>query len=65
MGFLDPIAVGSVALIAGLLLIAGGLYVLRRGRLRTRQGAAVLAGFTAVLGLVAMSAGVLCLVRSA
>jgi len=41
---------GAAAL--GLLFILAGLYVQRRGRLRTRQGAAVLAGLVAVLGAV-------------
>ena len=64
MDYLDPIAMSSSALIVGLLLVAGGLYVRRNGRLHTRQGAAVLAGFAAVMGVVSMSAGMLTLVRA-
>jgi hypothetical protein len=36
----------------GLILLVAGLYVQRDGRLRTRQGAAVLASFASVVGLV-------------
>ena len=62
LGYVDPIAVGSIgALIIGVLFIFGGLHARRHGRLRTRQGAEVLAGFAAVVGLAAMAAGALSL----
>jgi len=63
MDYLDPVAMSSSALILGLLLVVGGLYARRDGRLHTRQGAAVLAGFAAVMGVVSMGAGMLNLVR--
>ena len=44
------------AAILGLLLIVAGLYVQRRGKLRTRQGAAILASFAAVVGVVVVCA---------
>jgi len=47
---LPPAMMGAAAL--GLLFILAGLYVQRRGKLRTRQGAAVLASLVAVLGAV-------------
>ena len=46
-----PLAQAGAATL-GLLLLVAGLYVQRHGRLRTRQGAAVLASFAAVVGLV-------------
>ena len=46
-----PLAQAGAATL-GLLLLVAGLYVQRHGRLRTRQGAAVLASFAAVAGLV-------------
>ena len=64
MDYLDPIAMSSSALVVGLLFVVGGLYARRNGRLHTRQGAAVLAGFAAVMGVVSMSAGMLTLVRA-
>jgi len=64
MDYLDPIAMSSSALVIGLLFVVGGLYARRNGRLHTRQGAAVLAGFSAVEGVVSMSAGMLTLVRA-
>jgi hypothetical protein len=38
-------------------MLTGGLYARRGDRLRHRTGAAVLAGFAALLGLLALGAG--------
>ena len=46
-----PLAQAGAATL-GVLLLVAGLHVQRDGRLRTRQGAAVLASFAAVVGLV-------------
>ena len=65
MGFVDAAATGTVgAVLLGALLIVAGLYVQRRG-LRTRQGAAVLASFAALIGIVAVGVGAIVLVRGA
>jgi len=45
-----PLATAGAAAL-GVLLIVAGLYVQRSGKLRTRQGAAVLASFAAVVGV--------------
>jgi hypothetical protein len=58
-------AIGLSALIAGLLIVAGGLYARRSDRLHTRQGAEILAGFAVGVGLVSMVAGAVWLVQSA
>jgi hypothetical protein len=66
MTFVEPIFVGSGgALVGGLLLLAGGLYARRGNRLHTLQGAAVLAGFAAVMGVCVMAAGSYFLIRAA
>lgn len=49
---------GIVALILGALLFAGGMYARRGGHLRTRQGAAVLAGMASVIGVLVFGFGV-------
>jgi hypothetical protein len=54
-----PLARSIIGLFAGLLLGAWGLYLRRHGRLRNRQGAAVLAGFAAALGFLVMGVGFL------
>lgn len=60
---LDPYGIGSLfALLFGVLLFAGGMYVRRRGQLRTRQGAAVLAGMASVIGVLVFGVGVYALV---
>jgi predicted permease len=49
----------------GVMLIMAGLYVQRRGQLRTRQGAAVLASFAAAVGVIVVGcAGMMLLVDS-
>ena len=58
-------ALGLIALIAGLLIVVAGLYVRRDNTLHTRQGAEVLAGFAAFMGLVSIAAGAMWLVRGA
>lgn len=64
MEYVDPISIGSfIALFLGILMIIGGLYALRGGRLRNREGAAVLAGFVAVLGIMALGAGFVGILR--
>ena len=45
-----PLATAGAAAL-GVLLIVAGLYVQRRGKLKTRQGAAVLASLAAVVGV--------------
>lgn len=66
MGFVDAAATGTVgAVLLGALLVVAGLYVQRRGRLRTRHGAAVLANFAGLIGIVVMGVGVIVLVRGA
>lgn len=49
--------VSFIALFLGILMVSGGLYARRGGRLRHRAGAAVLAGFTALVGLFALGVG--------
>ena len=64
MEYVDPISIGSfIALFLGILMLIGGLYARRGGRLRNREGAAVLAGFIALLGLVALGAGFVGMLR--
>lgn len=64
MEYVDPISIGSfIALFLGILMIIGGLYALRGGRLRNREGAAVLAQFVAVLGIMALGAGFVGILR--
>ncbi|GAA4747838.1 hypothetical protein GCM10023264_12080 [Sphingomonas daechungensis] len=58
-------AIGLSALVAGLLIIGGGLYARRGDRLNTRQGAKVLAGTAAFTGIVSMLAGAVWLIQSA
>ena len=64
MEYVDPISIGSfIALFLGVLMLVGGLLARRGGRLRHREGAAVLAGFVALLGLVALGAGFVGILR--
>jgi NhaP-type Na+/H+ or K+/H+ antiporter len=59
----DPYGIGSfIALLLGVLLFAGGMYARRGGHLRTRQGAAVLAGMASVIGVLVFGIGVYALV---
>ena len=58
-------AIGLSALITGLIVVAAGLYARRNDRLHTRQGAKVLAGFAAVMGVLSMAAGAVWLVQGA
>ena len=55
--------IGFGALLVGLSLGAWGLYLRRHGRLRNLQGAAVLAGFAAFMGFVAMGVGAIVILR--
>ena len=65
MGYVDFVSVGSfVGLFLGILLIVMGLYSQRRGRLRYRQGAQVLAGFATVLGAGVIVLGLVALLRA-
>ena len=58
MEYVDILSLVSfLALFVGILMFSGGLYARRRGRLRHRAGAAVLAGVSALVGLLAMGAG--------
>ena len=55
----DPYKIGAFyALLLGTILFAGGMYARRGGHLRNRQGAAVLAGFAAVIGVLMLGAGI-------
>jgi NhaP-type Na+/H+ or K+/H+ antiporter len=59
----DPYGIGRfIALLLGVLLFAGGMYARRGGHLRTRQGAAVLAGMASVIGVLVFGIGVYALV---
>lgn len=65
MAEVDPYGLGSfLALFLGLLMFAAGLYARRGRQLRTRQGAAVLAGLVAVIGIVVFGLGVYALVMA-
>ena len=65
MAYVDFASIGSlVGLFVGILLIILGLYSRRGGRLRHRQGAEVLAGFSAVVGVAALGLGLLALLRA-
>ena len=58
MEYVDILSLVSfIALFVGILMFSGGLYARRRGRLRHRAGAAVLAGVAALMGLLAMGVG--------
>jgi hypothetical protein len=67
MGFVDAAATGTVGAVSlwGVLLIVAGLYVQRSGRLRIRQGAAVLASFAALIGIVVVGVGAIVFFRGA
>jgi hypothetical protein len=65
MGYIDFVSVGSfVGLFLGILMIVIGLYSQRRGRLRYRQGAQVLAGFATIVGASVVVLGLLALLRA-
>ena len=65
MGYVDLVSIGSfVGLFAGILLIVIGLYSRRGGRLRSRQGAQVLAGFATIVGMAVVGLGLLALLRA-
>ena len=56
--YVDPVTIGSfIALFLGVLMVTGGLYARRGGRFQTRQGAALLAGFVALMGATFMAFG--------
>lgn len=64
MEYVDLIgAVSFLALFLGILMLTGGLYARRGGRLRNREGAAVLAGFVVVVGLLALGLGFVGILR--
>ena len=55
----DPYGIGRFgALLLGVLMFAGGMYARRGGKLRNRQGAAILAGLAAVIGIMVFAVGV-------
>ena len=61
----DPFGVGSfIALFIGAVLVGGGLYARRHGKLRNREGAALLAGLAALIGVVVLGIGVYALLRA-
>ena len=55
---------GFLGLFLGILMVIGGLYARRGGRLRHRQGAAVLAGFSAFLGAAFVAFAVVALLKA-
>jgi hypothetical protein len=57
-------AMGLIALMAGLAIVAAAMYARRSNRLNTRHGAEVLAGLAAVMGIVSMAAGAVWLVQT-
>lgn len=60
----DPFAAGStIALVVGLLLVAGGIYLRRHGRMRGREGAALLAGIAALIGVAVFGWGAYALIQ--
>ena len=65
MAYVDFVSIGSfIGLFVGALLIIVGLYSRRGGRLRHRQGAEVLAGFAAIVGVAVLGLGLLALLRA-
>ena len=65
MSYVDFTSIISfLGLFVGILLLTIGLYSRRGGRLRYRQGAQVLAGFAALLGLAVVAVGLLALLRA-
>jgi NhaP-type Na+/H+ or K+/H+ antiporter len=59
----DPYGVGAFfALLFGVLMFAAGMYARRRGHLRNREGAAVLAALLAIIGVLVFGVGVYALV---
>lgn len=61
----DPYSVGSfIALFLGFVLVIGGLYGRRHGKLRNREGAALLAGFAALLGVLVLGIGIYALLKA-
>ena len=62
---IDPFGIGSfVALLLGVLMFVGGMYARRGGKLHSRQGAAILAGFAAVTGVLVFGVGLYALVAA-
>lgn len=55
---------GFLGSFLGILMVIGGLYARRGGRLRHRQGAAVLAGFSALLGAAFVALACVALLRA-
>lgn len=49
--------ISALAILLGALLIGSGLYARRRGRLRYRQGAEILAGFAVLAGVFMVFTG--------
>lgn len=65
MAGVDPWSTGSfIAMLLGVLLVAGGLYARRGGKLRQREGAALLAGFAALIGVAVLGVGLYALLRA-
>ena len=65
MEYVDLASIGGfIALFLGVQMVIGGLYARRGHRFRTRQGAAVLAGFVAILGAAFMAVGCIALLRA-
>ena len=65
MEYVDVAGIASfLGLFLGILMLIGGLYARRGGRLRHRQGAAVLAGLSAILGAAFLAVGFIALLRA-
>ena len=64
MGSLDPYGIGTfIALYLGALLVVGGLFGRRHGRLRRRESFELLASFVAIIGALVLCAGFYGLLR--
>ena len=65
MANVDFVGLGSsMALLLGVLMFAGGMYARRGGKLRSRQGAAILAGFAAAIGVLVFGVGLYAIVAA-
>jgi hypothetical protein len=61
----DPYSIGSfIALLIGFVLVIGGVYARRHGKLRNREGAALLASFAALVGVLVLGLGVYALLQA-
>ena len=65
MGNVDPYSLGSsMALLLGLVLVILGIYARRNGKLRYREGAALLASSASLIGALVLGSGVYALLKA-